>query len=132
MEYTCPKHDKSDEKLLGFFLQCNGESECSSWSCWAVAELRLLSYKPDIEPFSRKLQHLFYNRENECGFSHYMKWNEILESDKCFVKDDCITLEVYLVADVPHGIFWNSKKYTGYNGLKNQGATCYMNSLLQV
>lgn len=26
---------------------------------------------------------------------------------------------------------WDSKKYTGYVGLKNQGATCYMNSLLQ-
>ena len=25
-----------------------------------------------------------------------------------------------------------SKKHTGYVGLKNQGATCYMNSLLQV
>lgn len=29
--------------------------------------------------------------------------------------------------------YWNydSKKETGYVGLKNQGATCYMNSLLQ-
>ena len=26
---------------------------------------------------------------------------------------------------------WDSKKLTGYVGLKNQGATCYMNSLLQ-
>lgn len=28
-------------------------------------------------------------------------------------------------------ISWDSKKHTGYVGLKNQGATCYMNSLLQ-
>ena len=27
---------------------------------------------------------------------------------------------------------WDSRKYTGYVGLKNQGATCYMNSLLQL
>lgn len=26
---------------------------------------------------------------------------------------------------------WDSKKLTGHVGLKNQGATCYMNSLLQ-
>ena len=26
---------------------------------------------------------------------------------------------------------WDSRKYTGFVGLKNQGATCYMNSLLQ-
>ena len=29
------------------------------------------------------------------------------------------------------GISYDSKKETGYVGLKNQGATCYMNSLLQ-
>jgi ubiquitin carboxyl-terminal hydrolase 7 len=28
-------------------------------------------------------------------------------------------------------VSWDSKKHTGYVGLKNQGATCYMNSLLQ-
>ena len=27
---------------------------------------------------------------------------------------------------------WDSKKETGHVGLKNQGATCYINSLLQV
>uniref|UniRef100_A0A0A9YDN4 Ubiquitin carboxyl-terminal hydrolase 7 n=1 Tax=Lygus hesperus TaxID=30085 RepID=A0A0A9YDN4_LYGHE len=32
---------------------------------------------------------------------------------------------------MPHGVCWDSKKHTGYVGLKNQGATCYMNSLLQ-
>ena len=36
-----------------------------------------------------------------------------------------------MYADAPHGIHWDSKKHTGYVGLKNQGATCYMNSLLQ-
>ena len=29
-------------------------------------------------------------------------------------------------------VCWDSKKHTGFVGLKNQGATCYMNSLLQV
>ena len=47
------------------------------------------------------------------------------------MKDDTIILEVYVSADAPHGVSWDSKKHTGYVGLKNQGATCYMNSLLQ-
>ncbi|XP_044734467.1 ubiquitin carboxyl-terminal hydrolase 7-like [Chrysoperla carnea] len=131
MQRTSQTQDRSAQKSLGFFLQCNGESESSSWSCYAVAELRLLSYRPDVEPFSRKIQHLFYSKENDWGFSHFMGWNEVLESDKCFVKDDCITLEVHVNADAPHGVSWDSKKHTGYVGLKNQGATCYMNSLLQ-
>jgi ubiquitin C-terminal hydrolase len=43
-----------------------------------------------------------------------------------------VTFEVKVNADAPHGVSWDSKKHTGYVGLKNQGATCYMNSLLQV
>ena len=39
--------------------------------------------------------------------------------------------EVKVNADAPHGVSWDSKKHTGYVGLKNQGATCYMNSVLQ-
>ena len=42
-----------------------------------------------------------------------------------------IFFQVHVVADAPHGVSWDSKKHTGYVGLKNQGATCYMNSLLQ-
>ncbi len=48
------------------------------------------------------------------------------------MQDDTVIFEVKVNADAPHGVSWDSKKHTGYVGLKNQGATCYMNSLLQV
>jgi ubiquitin carboxyl-terminal hydrolase 7 len=48
------------QKSLGFFLQCNGESESSSWSCHANAELKLICNKPDGEHFVRKIQHMFF------------------------------------------------------------------------
>ncbi|XP_015588700.1 ubiquitin carboxyl-terminal hydrolase 7 isoform X2 [Cephus cinctus] len=123
--------ERQSQRSLGFFLQCNGESESTSWSCYAIAELRLLSRKEGQEPFSRKIQHLFYSKENDWGFSHFMTWQEVLDPEKGYIKDDSITLEVHVVADAPHGVSWDSKKHTGYVGLKNQGATCYMNSLLQ-
>ncbi|CAG9767409.1 unnamed protein product [Ceutorhynchus assimilis] len=131
MPRSSHSQDRSQQRSLGFFLQCNGESESSSWSCYAIAELRLLSVRPDVETFSRKIQHLFYSKENDWGFSHFMAWNDVLDPDKGYLKDDSITLEVHVVADAPHGVSWDSKKHTGYVGLKNQGATCYMNSLLQ-
>lgn len=159
-----------------------------------------------------EIQHLFYSKENDWGFSHFMTWQDVLDPDKGFIKDDSITLEVcdlmyilflsivlldikislisimyrnsntftyfyisrylnfkqltkssflkfivfslqtfygkhiyickfflifnaltqvHVMADAPHGVSWDSKKHTGFVGLKNQGATCYMNSLLQ-
>lgn len=40
------------ESYLGFFLECNKESESTSWNCYAEVELRLLSCKPG-QNFSR-------------------------------------------------------------------------------
>lgn len=131
MPRTSQMQDRQQQKSLGFFLQCNGESESSSWSCYATAELTLLAQKEEWVPFTRKIQHLFYSKENDWGFSHFMSWQDVLDPEKGFIKDDTIVLEVHVVADAPHGVSWDSKKHTGYVGLKNQGATCYMNSLLQ-
>lgn len=131
MPRTSQGQDKIPTKSLGFFLQCNGESDSSAWSCNAVAELRLLNHKEGGEPFTRRIQHLFFSKENDWGFSHFMTLNDVMDPEKGYIKDDSITLEVHVSADAPHGVSWDSKKHTGYVGLKNQGATCYMNSLLQ-
>jgi len=41
-----------------------------------------------------EIQHLFYSKENDWGFSHFMTWQDVLDPDKGFIKDDSITLEV--------------------------------------
>ena len=116
-----------------FFLQCNGESEASSWSCQAQAELRVINQKNPQDNFVRKIGHLFYAKENDWGFSHYLSWNDVCDPEKGYITEDgSVTFQVKVQADAPHGVCWDSKKHTGYVGLKNQGATCYMNSLLQV
>lgn len=130
MPRTNQNPERHNQKTLGFFVQCNGESDSASWSCNASAQLRILN-QHNGDHFTRKIQHLFYSKENDWGYSHFMAWNELFDSAKGFVKDDTIILEAYVKADAPHGVSWDSKKHTGFVGLKNQGATCYMNSLLQ-
>lgn len=120
----------TETKALGFYLQCNGNSE-TSWSCSAKAELRLIPWIGDRKPYVRKIKHLFHSKENDWGFTSYMPWDDLMDPNVGYVQDDIIMLEVKVAAEAPHGVFWDSKKLTGYVGLKNQGATCYMNSLLQ-
>lgn len=119
------------QKSLGFFLQCNGDTESTAWSCHASAELRMLKWDPEGEPCKRNIQHLFYHKENDWGFSHFMAWQDVVDPANGYIKEDKIILEAHITADAPHGVSWDSKKHTGFVGLKNQGATCYMNSLLQ-
>nr|CAD7262039.1 unnamed protein product [Timema shepardi] len=124
MPRTSQTQDRQTQRSLGFFLQGELDVPFTPNSHHTV----LLK---GAELFGNKIQHLFYSKENDWGFSHFMSWQDVLEPDKGYIKDDTITLEVHVVADAPHGVSWDSKKHTGFVGLKNQGATCYMNSLLQ-
>lgn len=127
------KNINNREYVLGFFLQCNADSESTRWSVCATAELRLLHISDPEKNLVKKIQHLFYLKENDWGFSPFTTMKEIMDPEKGYYNQqkDCINLEVWLNADAPHGTAWDSKKLTGYVGLTNQGATCYMNSLLQ-
>ncbi|XP_038212055.1 ubiquitin carboxyl-terminal hydrolase 7-like [Zerene cesonia] len=123
--------ERQQQKALGIFLQCNGDCDSPGWSCYGLGELKLLSYKPDGEHLCRKLHHMYHCKEDDWGFAHFISWKDLMDPDNGFVKDDAITIEAHVIAEAPHGVSWDSKKHTGFVGLKNQGATCYMNSLLQ-
>ncbi|OUC45291.1 MATH domain protein [Trichinella nativa] len=126
-----PREIGRNQRSLGYFLQCNSDSDCPSWSCYASATLRLKSQKEGGNDCEKTISHVFYPKENDWGYSCFLRWEDVMDPQQGYLKDDTLLLEVHLVADAPHGVQWDSKKHTGYIGLKNQGATCYMNSLLQ-
>lgn len=77
-------------------------------------------------------QHQFHARESDWGFTSFMSLSELYDPNKGFlVNDTCIIEADVAVRKVVDYWTYDSKKETGYVGLKNQGATCYMNSLLQ-
>ncbi|XWS57102.1 hypothetical protein CRYUN_Cryun09bG0142700 [Craigia yunnanensis] len=102
------------------------------WSRYAQFSLAVsnqMHYKSTVKKDTR---HQFNARESDWGFTSFMPLGELYDPCRGFLVNDTCIIEadvaVRKVAD-----YWShdSKKETGYVGLKNQGATCYMNSLLQ-
>lgn len=75
--------------------------------------------------------HQFSPQANDWGFTAFASHAEIFQRGAGFVVDDTLQMCVVVKVERPEDLYYDSKKATGYVGLKNQGATCYMNSLLQ-
>ncbi|PSR74161.1 hypothetical protein PHLCEN_2v10117 [Hermanssonia centrifuga] len=86
--------------------------------------------------------HRFIAEECDWGFTRFSELRKLFSiqegHSRPTIEDDCADVSVFVrVLEDPTGVLWHnfvnydSKKETGYVGLKNQGATCYMNSLLQ-
>ena len=80
---------------------------------------------------SADTEHIFEGRENDWGFTSFAALSDLLSPEKGFLQDGALHLKVTIEVEHPDNYLYNSKKKTGFVGLKNQGATCYLNSLLQ-
>ncbi|XP_049403180.1 ubiquitin C-terminal hydrolase 12-like [Solanum stenotomum] len=102
------------------------------WSRFAQFSLAVINRMNNKLTVKKDTQHQFNARESDWGFTSFMPLGELYDPGKGYLMDDTVIIEadvaVRKVTD-----YWShdSKKETGYVGLKNQGATCYMNSLLQ-
>jgi len=86
--------------------------------------------------------HRFTAEESDWGFTRFYDLRKLLNPcenrTRALIENDSTNITAFVrVLKDPTGVLWHnfinydSKKETGYVGLKNQGATCYMNSLLQ-
>ncbi|KYR01948.1 meprin and TRAF domain-containing protein [Tieghemostelium lacteum] len=87
--------------------------------------------KPDCN--IRKPSDRVLNQRNcDWGFNSFIALSQLNNPESGFIKDDTLLINVEVIqANIISNQMYDSKKYTGYVGLQNQGATCYMNSLLQ-
>ena len=76
------KNINNREYALGFFLQCNADSESTRWSVCATAELKLLHVSDPEKNLVKKIQHLFYLKENDWGFSPFATMKDIMDRKK--------------------------------------------------
>ncbi|KAI9834557.1 MAG: hypothetical protein M1819_002933 [Sarea resinae] len=87
--------------------------------------------------------HRFTAEEGDWGFTRFAELRKMFaaqweERDRPLVENNSVNVTAYVrIVKDPTGVLWHnfinydSKKETGMVGLKNQGATCYLNSLLQ-
>ena len=99
-------------------------------ACCNASNLLLTSCQHGLAFFA-EAAHLFSSSANDWGFTTFANQHEVLSQHAGFLVNDTLRLNVVVRVDRPEDLSYDSKKSTGYVGLKNQGATCYMNSLLQ-
>ncbi|KAI7896456.1 uncharacterized protein EV154DRAFT_239233 [Mucor mucedo] len=86
--------------------------------------------------------HRFSSEEIDWGFTRFYDVEDLGQVSAAgkgpFLVNNKTTISVYIrIVKDETGVLWHnfvnydSRKETGYVGIKNQGATCYMNSLLQ-
>ncbi|THG12020.1 hypothetical protein TEA_020733 [Camellia sinensis var. sinensis] len=102
------------------------------WCRYAQFSLAVVNQIHNKYSVRKETQHQFNARESDWGFTSFMPLGELYDPGKGYlVNDTCIIEAEVAVRRVVDYWTYDSKKETGFVGLKNQGATCYMNSLLQ-
>ncbi|XP_022851790.1 ubiquitin carboxyl-terminal hydrolase 12-like [Olea europaea var. sylvestris] len=102
------------------------------WNRYAQFSLAVVNQIHNKYTIRKDTQHQFSQRESDWGFTSFMPLVELYDPSKGYlVNDTCVVEADVAVRKVTDYWTYDSKKETGYVGLKNQGATCYMNSLLQ-
>ncbi|OIV90620.1 hypothetical protein TanjilG_01701 [Lupinus angustifolius] len=102
------------------------------WSRYAQFSLTVVNQIQSKYSVRKETQHQFIARESDWGFTNFMPVADLSDSTRGYVVNDTCIVEADIAVRTANDYWSNdSKKETGYVGLKNQGATCYMNSLLQ-
>lgn len=113
------------------------------WSC--CVQFALVLWNPDDPTIysHHQAHHRFTKEESDWGFTRFLELRKMFNvawegSTRPLVENDTANITAYVrIVEDETGVLWHnfnnydSKKETGYVGLKNQGATCYLNSLLQ-
>ncbi|KJR86641.1 ubiquitin carboxyl-terminal hydrolase 7 [Sporothrix schenckii 1099-18] len=112
------------------------------WVC--CVQFALVCWNPNDPTIysTHTAHHRFTKDEGDWGFTRFVELRKMLhkweDRQRPMIENESVNITAYVrVVEDETGALWHSfvnydsKKETGFVGLKNQGATCYLNSLLQ-
>lgn len=120
------------------------ESHGPDWYVCAQFALDMWNPEHPESHYPSSSSHRFNKNETDWGFSAFITGRDLANPAKCnqphaILENNTLNITGYVrvIDDSATGVLWHnfveydSKAHTGYVGLNNQGATCYLNSLLQ-
>ncbi|CCD26821.1 ubiquitin-specific protease UBP15 NDAI_0I02530 [Naumovozyma dairenensis CBS 421] len=122
-----------------------GELENADADWYCCAQFAVVLSKPGEDTainLVNRSHHRFNSVDTDWGFANLLDLNHLKypsrNSKSGYLKDGKLHISAYVrILKDTTGVLWHnfmnydSKKVTGYVGFRNQGATCYLNSLLQ-
>ncbi|KAL5464951.1 hypothetical protein PMIN06_000904 [Paraphaeosphaeria minitans] len=131
--------------FASFYLEQGFDENKVPEDWYACVQFMLVLWNPNDPSMyiTHTATHRFTADEGDWGFTRFAELRRLFsaswdERGRPMVEDNMANVTAYVrVLKDPTGVLWHnfinydSKKETGMVGLKNQGATCYLNSLLQ-
>jgi ubiquitin carboxyl-terminal hydrolase 7 len=125
-----PRGNNRPDSLSLYLAVAEDDQQAFGLQRTAVFKLMLLN-QAEGSDVVKDTQHTFTVRETDWGFTSFVNLTELRDPARGLLVDDKLRIKVSIEVRVPEDLSYDSRKETGFVGLKNQGATCYMNSLLQ-
>ncbi|KAI9346681.1 hypothetical protein BD770DRAFT_446666 [Pilaira anomala] len=129
----------SQHEMVSVYLEVvidpKSEDYNKDWSVCGQFSVVISNPDDPTHYFMNTAHHRFCGEEIDWGFT---KYHEIKSLPAYMNKQNQTVISIFLrVVKDETGVLWHnlinydSRKETGYVGIRNQGATCYMNSLIQ-
>uniref|UniRef100_A0A7S0WIA5 ubiquitinyl hydrolase 1 n=1 Tax=Chlamydomonas leiostraca TaxID=1034604 RepID=A0A7S0WIA5_9CHLO len=128
-----PSGNRAGSNFLSVFLDApEAQYTPAHLNPKASFKLILVNHLDASKSFVKDTSHTFTEAQNDWGFAQFINVEEVRNPANGFITpDDKLVLKVHIEIQKDDKYAYDSRKETGFVGLKNQGATCYMNSLLQ-
>ena len=125
-----PKGNNS-EHLSVYLDVADSERLPPGWTRYANFELEVKNRADPQNHFAKDANHTFCAKESDWGFTQFFALGDLTKPGSGYLEGDLLEIECRIDLRKLEPLAYDSRNTTGHVGLKNQGATCYMNSLLQ-